>query len=522
MNFTETLKNVVKNTRNILSPVPTTTTVDMPVGMHKAVIPDFLYRPPFGRPRKIDAIKIRNLAQSTYIEAVIDTIVTQCCAMDWQIVPNTGMKVSEAIIDDTTYFFKDPNENKENIKTLMNKALRDIIQYDSGVFVKAYDQMSYNGLVSSMYIAPHKYNHTPGYMMSGDLRPLGQRTMTSMSVYDGITFTKDPDIHGILPEQQAYWQYFWTASGRPIAFNRDEITWIEKRPCGSSQYGISPINILSNVLEALILGETMYTDYFKGNEIPPGMIQLLNANAEDIDRFKEQMKNMLVKKDTNLDIYRRKFHSAPVVNSDAKYVPFSIPPAELEWLGQQAWFCKIVWMLFGLVPSEMGFTEDSNHATELSQNRVVKRKAIKPYLDMFAYNFTSQILPEFGFEKKVIQNRTIYIPTMQFQFTGFDLDEELEEQKLYGGQLDHGQITINEWREKKNLDPVAWGSTPYKPQQAGGSFSETVNRFIPSESRKALPMPQAGIGFKDNSVYSGKVIGKIVDNKLITENDTNI
>lgn len=519
MRIAHNLKNAVSSIRNILSPPPSTTNVPMPAGIHKAVIPNFLYRPPFGRPREIDAIEIRNLANSTYVEGVIDTIITECCAMDWEIVPNDGMKVSESIIDDTTYFFKDPNDNQENIKTLMRLALRDILMYDSGVFNKVYNQLSYDGLVSSMEIAPDNYSHTPGYITSGSLRPLGKRTMTSLHVYDGITFTKDPDIHGILPEQQAYWQYFWTAAGKPIAFNRDEIMWIEKRPQSSCQYGVSPIKLLKNILYALILGETLYSDYFKSNEIPPGIIQLLNANPDDIDRFKEQMKNMLIKKDTNLNIYRRKFHSSPVVNADVKYVPFSIPPSDLEWLGQQTWFCKLVWMVFGVTPSEMGFTEDSNHATELSQNRVFKRKAVKPYLDLLAYNFTTQILPEFGFEKKIIQNRMIYIPTMQFKFTGFDLDEELEEQKLYGEQLDHGQITINEWRKERNMEPVAWGDTPYKPHQAGGGFSETVNRFIPSESRKSLPFPQDVGGIKDNNVYSGRLIGKIVDNKLITEND---
>ncbi len=511
MPLANNLRNTVTSIRNIFDrPVEDSGDFPITIEAQKAVIPNFLYRPPFGRPRGIDALEVRRLSESSYVESIIDTITTEVCAMDWEIVPNDGMKAPDALIDEATYFFKDPNENHQNIKTLMRMAMRDILTFDSGIFNKVFDVGSYDDLHSQYRV--QTASGRPEHILSGRLKDLGERNMTSIYVYDGITFTKNPSIHGVLPGNRdypnmAYWQYYWATAAAPIGFNRDEVVWIEKRPRTSTPYGLSPVWTLKNVLYALILGEKTYTEYFTRNEIPPGVISLINANRGDIKAFRERMKKFTIKKDTDMNIYRRVFHTAPVINAEVKYVPFSIPPSELEWLDQQKWFVHLVWMSFGVTPSELGFTESSNRATELGQNRVFKRKAVKPHLDLLAYNFTSQILSEFGFKKMKIRGMTKYIPLMKFKFTGFDLDEELEMQKLVESQLRNGQITVNEWREDNDKDPVDWGNEPFKASGGGQPFSGTFDQFTSgSESEKSQG---------DSDLYEGKVIGHIKGDKII-------
>lgn len=513
MPIANSLRNTVTSIRNVFDR-PVEEPGEYPLGVvveaQKAVIPNFLYRPPFGRPRGIDALEVRRLSESSYVESIIDTIITEVCAMDWEIVANDDMKASDSLIEEATHFFKDPNENHQNIKTLMRMFMRDILEFDSGIINKVYDVGSYDDLHSQYRV--QTASGRPEHILSGRLKPLGERNLTSIYVYDGITFTKNPDIHGILRGTEyypdmPYWQYYWATAQKPIGFNRDEIVWIEKRPQTSIPYGLSPVWTLRNVLYALILGEKTYTEYFTRNEIPPGVISLINANREDVKSFKERMKKFTIKKDVDLNIYRRQFHTAPVINSEVKYVPFSIPPSELQWLEQQKWFTHLVWMAFGVTPSEMGFTESSNRATEMSQNKVFKRKAVNPYLDLIAYSFTSQILPEFGFEKINIRGMTKYVPLLKFKFTGFDLDEELEIQKLMESQLKMGQITVNEWREKNDKDPVSWGDEPFKPIGGGQPPGGAAERFLPGlESEKSLD---------GSNIYKGRIVGRIEGDRVV-------
>ncbi len=455
----------------------------------KAIIPWYLYRPPFGRPRNIDATEIRNLAECPYIESIIDTITTECTSMNWEIVENNGMKASESDIDDATFFFKNPNDKKEDIKKLISLSLRDIMIHDAGVFNKVFDLASYDEVrnISNLYGGCSSVPH----FNAGILKPLGERNMSQLYVYDGITFTKDPDLHGRIPEHNGYWQYYFSTAAYPIAFNRDEIMWIEQRPRTYSVYGLSPIELLKDILYALIFGVKGYSDFYMNNTMPPAILSLVNANDAEIKSLKERFKKRMMVKDPKFNVMRRKFSDLQITNAEAKLTPFIIPPRELEYLGQQQWFIKLVWMVFGVTPSEMGITDSSNRATELSQNRVFKRKAVKPRLDLLSYHFTNEILPEFGFQYKTINHRKIAVPTMKFIFTGFDVDEELEKQKLNESKLKMGQITVNEWRkEEKNLKPVEWGDKPYKGAGGGfGQFNSEFEKFQPNNMAQQQTTP---------------------------------
>jgi SPP1 gp7 family putative phage head morphogenesis protein len=481
------ISQTLTNIQNVFKPGSQSTLISGECrDVQKAVIPYFLYRPPFGRPRGIDVVEIRNLAACSYIESIINTIITEGSSMDWEIVPNfeqgKGPRASEADIADATYFFEDPNDNPgANIKTLNRMAWRDLLHMDSGIYVKVYDKASYEDLASMLVVRGGE--NKPEYVSSGRLKPLGQRQLSQLYVYDGATFTKDPDIHGVIPEHNGYWQYYWSTAARPIGFERDEVLWLEARPRTSTVYGVAPIEDLKNTLYALVLGEKVYSDFFRNDAIPPGVVSLIDANQKQIDEFRQRMDEQLLKKDAKLDIFRRIFTRMPIVNNKVEYTPLTIPPRELEWLSQQQWFIKLVWMYFGVTPSEMGITEHSNKATDLSQNRIFKRKAIKPILDLTAHHITSEIMPEFGFVKKNLFGRTSFIPTMRFQFKGYDNDEELEKQKLVESRLRNQQITVNEWRTENRMDPVEWGD---KPNENGGGqaslgLENEWDKFVPGD-----------------------------------------
>ena len=96
----------------------------------RAVMPFYLYRPPFGRPRNIDVDEIRRLGRTPFVYAVINTISNEVTSQDWEIVanPRAGEKpASDKEIDQVTDFFLDPNENNENLSYLLKQAIEQRI-----------------------------------------------------------------------------------------------------------------------------------------------------------------------------------------------------------------------------------------------------------------------------------------------------------------------------------------------------------------------------------------------------------
>ena len=137
-------------------------------GAHKEVTSNFLYRPPYGYPRYIDFEGIRNLATCPTADMAINAIVDEISSIEWDIVAEDDkgnvIEGNDAEIKHVTDFFENPNTNPESWEQLIRKVVRDILEIDSGILVKVFNQF-------------------------GDL--------VELVVRDGATFTKNPDIHGM-------------------------------------------------------------------------------------------------------------------------------------------------------------------------------------------------------------------------------------------------------------------------------------------------------------------------------------
>jgi len=419
---------------------------------------DFLYKPPYGYPRYLDIPTMRALAKSPYVWQVTSTIIDEIGAIDWDIVPIERDEPDEDesdsdIVEDFTApkvdiaqvkrikevkeFFNNPNGNDESFNFLIRSAVRDILEIDSGVWVKVFNRAG---------------------------------KMVQLFARDGGTFLKNPDIHGYLGNRSAYvpmpgqfedeeskktfyantvvqsaayFQYGWVAM-MPIPFGTREIVYMMRNSRSDSIYGRSPVQILQDVLQTLIYGSTYNLDYFVNNNMPDGVIQLLGANQEQMNAFRERFEQQFKKQDS-WGNWRKIFHKFPISNSEVKFTPFALKPQEMGIIEQQTWFSKLVWSCFGVTPSELGYTEGSNRATEMVQSKVFKRKAIRPLLRVLEYHINTQIIPEFGYDD------------VEFKFNDYDVNEDLEKHKLYEIQLRNSIKTINEVREEIGMHPVEGG-----------------------------------------------------------------
>ena len=416
-------------------------------GLPKAYIPKFLYKPPFGYPRYVDLPNVRRLASMPYVDMCITTIVDEMSAIEWDIVPREGVELTSEIqaqIDHVKSFFENPNSNKESFEEIRRKYIRDILEVDAGVINKIFN-------------------------LKGE--------MVEIVARDGSTFTKNPDIFGMLTDREdliqesniaqnnkemrlmepgwitaadarekaAYFQYGWITGARPVPFGKKEIVWLERNPRTDSIYGRSPVEILGNTIQTLIYAIEHNLEYFNDNSIPKGIIGLEGADADEIRAFQSQWKEQQRTKDSAGN-WKKIFHHVPIVGTTPQFTRLQFTNAELELLEGQKWWAKLVWACFGVTSVELGYTEDAKGlANQIVQSNVFKKRAINPLLRLEEYRINHEILPEFEY------------PDIEFKFLTFDVDEETKKAQLYQLQLNAGYRSINEVRLDEGLDEVDWG-----------------------------------------------------------------
>ena len=426
----------------------------------KAYIPNFLYKPPFGMPRRVNTPQLKELAKNPYVFSVIKTLCDEATSIGWEIKvkkefqevnmtkeDDEGKELEEGEEGETgidldekqkeiTKFFDNPNGNEESFNHLLRQLITDICEVDSGVLVKIFNQAGeFQQLFArdgSLFLKnPDIY----GYM--GNRRefvaPLPDGfTGVGMDVGGTPTVTQQQIMKQyslLFKEDAAYFQYGWTAGSLPVPFGKREICYVMQNPRGDSIYGRSPVEVLMNTILNLIYGIDFNLDFYTNNNMPSGAIQLLGAQQAQIAQFRENFENNFRFED-EFGKKRKKFFKFPISSSKVEFTPFQMNAKEMDIIAQQEWFTKILWMSFGVNADEMGFTESSNKAVGAEQIKVFKRKAIKPLLQVIQYHINTQIMPEFFAKKRI--NMVGELPKfsdvpLEFTFDMYDIDEDNRE-----------------------------------------------------------------------------------------------
>lgn len=371
----------------------------------KAYIPNFLYKPPYGYPRKENVFELKKFAANPYVFSIIKTLNDEITSMPWKVEVKPEFQEDganyEDKINEIQRFFSNPNGNEQSFAHILRQVITDILEIDSGVIVKVFDLdgrfkqiFSYDG--ATFLKNPDIYGYLGNKANSVPPLPDGFRQTEPMNIYEPSRSTQQlMNRYNILYSgRAAYFQYGWTAGSMPVPFGKREVVYLMQNPRGDSIYGTSPVKILYSVILNLIYGAEFNLDYYVNSNIPEGIIQLLGASNAEIKQFRENFEHQFRFKDA-LGIKRKRFFNFPISPLEAKFTPFQISSKDMEVLEQQKWFTKVLWMAFGVNAEEMGFTEDSNRATGAAQSSVFKRKAIKPLLKLLEYHINTQIVPEF-------------------------------------------------------------------------------------------------------------------------------
>lgn len=466
--------------------------------IYKAYIPEFLYRPYFGFPRSVNVLQLRKLAKNPYIFSVVKTIYDEISTLDFKLEKREGVEITPELEEAKQNFLKwieDPNGNPESWNHILRATIKDILELDSGVWVKVFNNM---GQLTQIYardggaflMNPNIY----GYM--GDRADYIKPSAQFASVYGA---TPNPTTELIKQYEfdynnvAAYYQYGYTNAALPVPYGKREIVYFMQNPRTDNIYGTSPIEILADIIVTLIDGARYNLDFYMNRNLPDGILKVEGIQPDQIESVRARLSQRFQVED-EFGYTRNVRGAVPITGLPAEFINFNINPADMEIIGQQEWFTKIVWMCFGVNANEMGFTDSVNKASSEEQSKIARKKALAPILNLISYKITHEIMneeivsyeDEGSGEKKVIPPLNKYF---KFKFDDYNLDEDIKKHTLYEQQIRMGIKTSEMVAEELGIDVAKLTQQKDEQRQKEMDLALSTNYFN-NEKPKGINKPK--------------------------------
>lgn len=406
-----------------------------------------------GEPRHADLFAIRLLGQSPYMEWAKDIIKQQVTSTPLRIVPDVpedeqpSEEHIEAAESATRFFEGNFNDDNESLDHFLNVVLNDVLDFNSGVV---------------------------------ELVPDEQGFLDQIVTRDGLTFTKNLKESGLLAEDPAYLQFelsrgftrhvgtttggvqgidlreavrdahvfpFRVFSRETIEYNRDQIVWFQMDGRSSNPYGRGRVQKVRQLAEILLNGDIHRERYFLDDQYQKAVVQLAEANQNEIDSLKAQLRND-----------KGNPHDLNVVGGRALDVHQIDPePEKMQFLESHKWYTKLALVVMGLNEAEGGIHENANLSVSEEMKRNAWRRTTKPMLEMLERTITRQILP-FMREFHAVDGdlRARFEPQNRF--------EKTQQQAIEDKELELQAMTPNEVREERGKE--GYGPIGDLPMQA--------------------------------------------------------
>ena len=435
--------------------------------LYKAVIPQWFYKPPWGLPLNKDVVEIRRLGATPYVTIVKNTIAHEVAGLDWDVRVEEGAVVPDEVVQKTIKWLYNPNRNDESLGYIFQQIIADSIELDAAVIEKV-------------------------YTLKGELSEIYAR--------DGGLFTKNPDVHGVLPDERSYWQYSWTIGTPPIPFNRPDIVYMIRNPRTDTVYGRGEVETLYSTLRMLLYGIENSLEYYTETQTASGVLKLAGATPEEVERFKIQWNESMRRFDAGGNS-RRAVFKKPVVNADVEFIKTGFDNEELQLIEQQQWFSKLVWACFGASPSELGFTDDVNRASAVMESASFKRKILRPFTMMIEYYFNTEIINDLPWIKGK------YEDMVHFEFDRADMGLEKVKREVLWKDYELGIITRNQFLEKIGESTVPDGNVRYTDSRStvfsGDDTLNTISDYMGEERKQDESLNDDGVNVssEEKAVY---------------------
>ena len=374
------------------------------------------------------------------IRAAIDAIVRRVATWDWNIEPSADPSSQEYaaqadVADKLRNFLDVPNDNRQTWQEMMTQMVTDLLIYDAGVLelVGSYDAIldepyEIKELVPWLGSEFSPYIDEDGYTV-GYRKETEQIIGTSFPILGPERGDDDAVVAQFTPYQLTFFKLF--ANSR-------------------SPVGIPIMETIINEAITLLLSSEMAMMTMDADEIPPGLLVLGGLGGMAADRAKADLQSMRGKD------YKIRVIASPNPNSvDAKWVELRKTPKELTMLEVVEAMRRMIWRVFGVMPVEMGATDQMPRATAMVQMDVSSSHLITPILELIQAKFNSEIIP------RIIPEE--FKGQIRFSFDRSKThtpDDQLRVANRHDIYMRRGVLTINEVRAELGMMPIVGGDVP--------------------------------------------------------------
>jgi len=374
----------------------------------------------YGRPRGREAIEARQIVETSAMQAIGNGIVDQLLG---------GELAFESDADDAVGTAE--SEVRELIRDVITGPHLGGADLDDLLTAAVFDMLG----PGNAYWQLHP---------SAD----GDIPVVALSCLDALTIRHNVDRHGI-PGDPPYWQAHGAFSGDGVAglgsvdpaqLQADQLAVLHY-PRGhrsNSYYPKSPALQVKEWLEILTNSTTHHNRFYSDNEIPPGLIQVMQGSTQTVKNVKDK-----------IQAASGDPRDVPVIGGEggAQWLDLGGTAVNLNIIEEQRWFFNMCLGALGLGKHELGFTEDANRSNgEIEASRIYKRIA-GPFSKQFQGAFT-HIARQFDAYTALSNPFDI-----QLRFT--DPREERAREKRLREMYQQGGLTLRQYIRRRGDEDLA-------------------------------------------------------------------
>ena len=373
---------------------------------------DYFIRPVFGKPRLNCPYGELEVYEDTIILRMIIThIIDSVTQTDFNIIP---IKEEDEVSDETqsgidaaTEFFE-ARTWMESWNSTLRRMLPDLLMYDCGLLIKVFSKDCYD----------------ENKLLKKD----NKKPPVELIARDGRSFLIDSTPFG---EIEFYWQYsFMSIQSHPRCFAPDEIIYCQSRPQSRSVYGVASLSIIKDVMDYLTASLASNRSYFENGMFPGLQIDHPDIVSPDELAARAQLYKETLKGEKN-------YNRALITAGGTKVTPLQFTNQQTQYLEISQYMQKLIFALYKISPSQLGFTEETNRSTAIIQSQNYKQEGVRTVLTLLENYLNREIIWKYFGED------------IKFKFSNeLDLTDKKQMADVDHVQLTDGTITINEIRSR--------------------------------------------------------------------------
>ena len=312
-----------------------------------------------------DKVSNDKLARNSYYSMCEKAMMDYMGSIEYKVIDKNGESVDAA-----NEFLDQPNP-QEGFDVLLKMAIRDLVRYDAGVWVKSFNR--------SGYLTEIKAFVGPEFWREIDRVPMN------------IGIPKDYISSGAVM-YQGWWSHgytmrYWQRSrpGVYIPFVPEEICYFMMYPRSDGVYGTDFLKFLKHQLQYLIDSTRAAGKTFENGIVPS--IVWEHPDVMTREQLTQRIRKVEVE---NRGSY--KFGGIIHTVNNEKVTTLAQKLHDMEWLEGQKFIAQLIWAMWGFSPSEF-IGEGENRATAYVKRNITKSRLLYPLMKHFAAKINKEILP---------------------------------------------------------------------------------------------------------------------------------